>query len=225
MRMTPTPSCQQNPPCKTRRTSFWWGPMFDSGTSTWPGSSCSTTSGLACRASYVECSISRTRWSFGSTMRSSLQPSMPDQGKRTNAPARFTQLKWARRTPTILRLTLSNYNRQSSGRYQAQPAHKNNQQRPQNKSWRQNSQGNNSNRNSQTCIFCKMQNHRQEECRKRIKANKPCLDSNRCPFWPKVNDADSNPTNSVEALTFTFQDFQWWAWWNPYIKLPSSFLS
>jgi hypothetical protein len=53
-----------------------------------------------------------------------------------------------------------------------------------------------------------MQNHRQEECHKRIKANKPCLDSNRRPFWPKVNAADSNPTNSVEAPTFTFQDFQ-----------------
>jgi hypothetical protein len=53
-----------------------------------------------------------------------------------------------------------------------------------------------------------MQNHRQEECRKRIKANKPCLDSNGRPFWPKVNAADSNPTNSVEAPTFTFQDFQ-----------------
>jgi hypothetical protein len=29
------------------------------------------------------------------------------------------------------------------------------------------------------CIFWKMQNHRQEECRKRIKANKPCLYKNR----------------------------------------------
>jgi hypothetical protein len=100
-----------------------------------------------------------------------------------------------------------NYQRQSSGRYPAQSA-PNNQQRQQNKSWRQNNQGNNFNRNGQTCIFCKMQNHRQEECRKRIKANKPCLDSNGRPFWPKVNAADSNPTNSVEAPTFTFQDFQ-----------------
>jgi hypothetical protein len=101
----------------------------------------------------------------------------------------------------------SNFNRQSSGRYQAQPVCKNNQQRLQKKSWRQNSQGNDSNRNGQTCIFCKMQNHRQEEGRKSIKANKPCLDSNGCPFWPNVNAADSNPTNSMEAPTFTFQDF------------------
>ncbi len=93
------------------------------------------------------------------------------------------------------------------------------QQRPQNESWRQNNnQGNKSNRNGQTCIFCKLQNHRQKECHKRIKATEPWLGSNGRPFWPKVNAADSNPTNSVEALTVTFQDFQWWAWWNPYIK-------
>jgi hypothetical protein len=100
-----------------------------------------------------------------------------------------------------------NYQRQSLGRYPSQTA-PNNQQRPQKLSWRQNNQGNNFNRNGQTCIFCKMQNHRQEECRKRMKANKPCLDSNGRPFWPKDNATDSNPTNSVEAPTFTFQDFQ-----------------
>jgi hypothetical protein len=53
-----------------------------------------------------------------------------------------------------------------------------------------------------------MLNHRQEECRKRIKANKPCLDSNRQPFWPKVNATEGNPTNIVDVPSFTFQDFQ-----------------
>jgi hypothetical protein len=119
----------------------------------------------------------------------------------------------------------SNFSRQSTGKYQSQPARKNNQQRPQNKPWKPSGQGNNSNRNGQTCSFCKMQNHWQEDCRKRIKANKPCLDSNGHPFWPKVNAADENPTNSIEALDFTFQNFQWWAWWNPYVKLPLSFLN
>jgi hypothetical protein len=52
-----------------------------------------------------------------------------------------------------------------------------------------------------------MQNHSQEECRKRIKANKPCLDSNGHPFWPKINAADSNPSALVQALDFLFQDF------------------
>ncbi len=45
-------------------------------------------------------------------------------------------------------------------------------------SWRNPNQqpsGNNSNRNKQVCVFCKIPNHRQEECRKRINANKPCL--------------------------------------------------
>jgi wobble nucleotide-excising tRNase len=105
----------------------------------------------------------------------------------------------------------STYTRQSSGRYQAQQTCRNNQQQPQNKPWRQNNQGNNSNRNGQTCIFCKMQNHRQEECQKRIKANKPCLDSKGFSFWPKINAADSDPTNPMERFevpSFTLQDFQ-----------------
>ncbi len=49
--------------------------------------------------------------------------------------------------------------------------------------WRSNP-GNNSNRNKMTCIFCWKQGHRQEECRKRINANQPCLDSNGKNFWP-----------------------------------------
>ncbi len=40
-----------------------------------------------------------------------------------------------------------------------------------------------------------------------MKANKPCLDSNGRPFWPKVNAAEANPTNAMEALDFTFQDY------------------
>jgi len=44
--------------------------------------------------------------------------------------------------------------------------------------------GNNSKRNNITCIFCWIPGHCQEECRKRIKENKPCLDSNGRPFWP-----------------------------------------
>ena len=100
----------------------------------------------------------------------------------------------------------SNYNQNRS----QQPKRNNNQQQrsqQQNKSWRQGS-GNNSNKNGQTCIFCRIQGHRQEECRKRMKANKPCLDSNGRPFWPKVNATDGNPTNNVDVPSFSFQDFQ-----------------
>jgi hypothetical protein len=34
--------------------------------------------------------------------------------------------------------------------------------------------GNNSNRNGKYCYFCKLQGHRQKECRKRLQENKPC---------------------------------------------------
>ncbi len=103
-----------------------------------------------------------------------------------------------------------NFRPNNSNRPQQPRRNNNNQQQrsqQQNKSWIQGS-GNNSNKNGQTCIFCKMQGHHQEECRKRMKANKPCLDSNGHPFWPKVNATDGNPTNSVDVPSFTFQDFQ-----------------
>jgi hypothetical protein len=68
--------------------------------------------------------------------------------------------------------------------------------------------GNNSNRNKQVCVFCKIPNHRQEECRKRINANKPCLDTNGRPFWPKVNAAtDSNPGQNPAQIQ-SIEDFQ-----------------
>jgi len=91
----------------------------------------------------------------------------------------------------------------------SQQPKRNQQQRPQqqNKSWRQGA-GNNSNKNGQTCIFCKIQGHHKEECRKRMKAKQPCLDSNGRPFWPKVNTTDNNPTNNVDVPSFSFQDFQ-----------------
>jgi hypothetical protein len=46
--------------------------------------------------------------------------------------------------------------------------------------------GNNRNRNRKYCFYCKIQNHTQEECRKRIKENKPCKDKQGRAYWPKV---------------------------------------
>jgi hypothetical protein len=103
-----------------------------------------------------------------------------------------------------------NQNWRSSNQNQNQyrPQNRNqNQQKTNHQSWRQGA-GNNSNKNGQTCIFCKRQGHRQEECRKRQKANKPCLDSNGRAFWPKVNTTENQPTNSLEVPSYSFQDFQ-----------------
>jgi len=46
--------------------------------------------------------------------------------------------------------------------------------------------GNNFNRNRKYCFYCKIQNHTQEECCKRIRENKPCRDKQGCAYWPKV---------------------------------------
>jgi hypothetical protein len=42
------------------------------------------------------------------------------------------------------------------------------------------------NRNRKYCFNCKIQNHTQEECQKRIKDNKPCKDKQGGAYWPKV---------------------------------------
>jgi len=65
--------------------------------------------------------------------------------------------------------------------------------------------GNNANRNKMTCIFCKWQGHRQEECRKRINANQPSLDSNGKNFWPKINTTKNGaPVQSLQEQDFQF---------------------
>jgi hypothetical protein len=78
-------------------------------------------------------------------------------------------------------------------------------------SWRnpnQQQSGNNSDRNKQVCVFCKIPNHRQEECRKCINANKPCLDTNGRPFWPKVNAAADANSGQDPAPIQSIEDFQ-----------------
>jgi hypothetical protein len=37
-----------------------------------------------------------------------------------------------------------------------------------------------------TVFYCKIQNHTQEECRKRIQENKPCKDKQGHAYWLKV---------------------------------------
>jgi hypothetical protein len=78
-------------------------------------------------------------------------------------------------------------------------------------SWRNPNQqqpGSNSTRNKQVCVFCKIQNHRQEECRKPINANKPCLDTNGRPYWPKVNSAVDANSGQNPAPIQSIEDFQ-----------------
>jgi len=48
------------------------------------------------------------------------------------------------------------------------------------------SPGNNANRNGKYCFYCKLQNHTQEECFKRIREKEPCKDRQGCAYWPRV---------------------------------------
>jgi hypothetical protein len=61
--------------------------------------------------------------------------------------------------------------------------------------------GNNNNRNGKFCYFCKIQGHRQEECRKWIKENKPCRDTQGQTYWPRIYFMDENPeTKAVNYI-------------------------
>ncbi len=46
--------------------------------------------------------------------------------------------------------------------------------------------GNNTNRNGKYCFYCKLQNHTQDECFKRIQEKKLCRDRQGRAYWPRV---------------------------------------
>jgi hypothetical protein len=52
-------------------------------------------------------------------------------------------------------------------------------------------------RNGKFCVYCKILNHTQEECRKCIQDNKPCVNNKEQLYWPKINSATEN-TNAVQ---------------------------
>jgi hypothetical protein len=61
------------------------------------------------------------------------------------------------------------------------------------------SQGNSG--NGKFCAYCKILNHSQEECRKRMRDNKPCVNNQGKLYWPKVNSTtENNDPNNVGAV-------------------------
>ena len=62
--------------------------------------------------------------------------------------------------------------------------------------------GNKRNLNGKYCFYCKIQNHTQEECRKRIKDNKPCKDKQGCAYWPKVYVTNEREINRDSSRFF-----------------------
>jgi hypothetical protein len=62
-----------------------------------------------------------------------------------------------------------------------------------------NPQGNSG--NGKFCCYCKILNHLQEECRKRMRDNKPCVTNQGKLYWPKINStAENNDPNNVGAV-------------------------
>ena len=55
--------------------------------------------------------------------------------------------------------------------------------------------------NGKFCAYCKILNHSQEECRKRMRDNKPCVNNQGKLYWPKINSAaENNDPNNVGAV-------------------------
>ena len=96
-------------------------------------------------------------------------------------------------------------NRGQQQRQNSRPQQQNNNYRNNQQQWRSNNRGNNSNRNKMTCSFCRKLGHRQEDCRKRINSNQPCVDSNGKTFWPKINTTETGaPIQSLQEQDFQF---------------------
>jgi hypothetical protein len=78
-------------------------------------------------------------------------------------------------------------------------------------SWRNPNQqqpGSNSNRNKQICVFCKILNHRQEECHKRINATSCASTPMVTLSGPRSTHAtDTNPGQNPAPIQ-SFEDFQ-----------------
>ncbi len=60
----------------------------------------------------------------------------------------------------------------------------------------------NNNSNWKFCYFCKIQGHRQEECQKQIKENKPCHDAQGRTYWPRIYFMDENPDTKAVNSTY-----------------------
>ncbi len=56
--------------------------------------------------------------------------------------------------------------------------------------------GNNTNRNGKYCFYCKLQNHTQDECFKRIREKKPCRDRQGRAYWPRVYVTENSDSQS-----------------------------
>ncbi len=94
---------------------------------------------------------------------------------------------------------------QQQHRQNSRPQQQSNNYRSNQQQWRSNNPGNNANCIKMTCSFCRKLGHQQEDCRKRINSNQPCVDSNGKTFWPKINTTDSGaPIQSLQE-----QDFQY----------------
>lgn len=72
----------------------------------------------------------------------------------------------------------------------------------------QNQPKNNLRKNGVICVFCHFNGHHQEDCRRRIQQDKPCIATDGKPYWPKPRvQALENDVSTVQSSYMT-ADFQ-----------------
>ena len=85
--------------------------------------------------------------------------------------------------------------------------------------------GSNASTNGKFCVYCKILNHTQEECRKRKKDNKPCVNNKGQLYWPKINNINTQNTQNQQndSNNEVYSVFQSRASWIPSWALQVSF--
>jgi hypothetical protein len=58
--------------------------------------------------------------------------------------------------------------------------------------------GSNASTNGKFCVYCKILNHTQEECQKRKKDNKPCVNNKGQLYWPKINNINTQSAQNQQ---------------------------
>jgi len=117
-----------------------------------------------------------------------IQPSFRPNRPQNTQNQRFNGNNWNKRPQQ------QNYN-------QRQPQQQRNTYQQQQK------RQNNSNTNAkQICAYCRIPNHHQDECRKRIAANAPCISASGKPYYPKAVNEISNQDPAVNLIQ-PVQDF------------------
>ena len=116
-----------------------------------------------------------------------IQPTFRPSRPNNNYAPQQRQNNWNKR-PQQQQQQKYQQSNQRQGQFQQQ------QQRPRNNAY------NNSSNGKPMCLYCRIPGHHQDDCRKRIAANAPCMNAAGKPYYPKSVNEISNQDPSVNLV-------------------------